>query len=425
MKPVKALKSLVNQDYLFSVFSKMVGVALAVIYSAFYNRYLGTVLKGDAAIISNYISLISSFTAMGMYQAYPFYKKKEKDVFYPFVNNMTSLYFLMTLSCLLLTFLLPVNWNLKIAVAIVPIQSYIRQINYVVMVDVPRRRNISSMVISILDLVVVLAFFVLSEATYGHLVAILLIQNIVCLVISYCNLKVDFKKCRFDLSRVPQFFGYGILPMITLLLMTLNYRVDILMLEILGISKAEIGIYSVGVALAEKIWLVPDAIKDILMSRLTNGAGTAEVARVTRASLALSLGMLVLAIIFGRPAIWLLYGVEFRSAYEILIIMLAGVIGMIFYKMVYAYNVVNGKRVINLIFLAGAAVANIIGNFVLIPIGGIFAAAWASVISYLICGISFLVYFHHAVGMKYSDMLFMKKEDIRSVFRAVIRKEKS
>ena len=61
----KKVSAIINQDYFFSVISKVLGVFLAIIYSAFYNRYLGTVLKGDAAIISNYISLISSFTALG------------------------------------------------------------------------------------------------------------------------------------------------------------------------------------------------------------------------------------------------------------------------------------------------------------------------------------------------------------------------
>ena len=425
MRITKLLKSLFNQDYFFSVFSKLVGVALAIVYSAFYNRYLGAVLKGDAAIISNYISLISSFTAMGMYQAYPFYRRKDKAIFYPFINNMTSLYFLMTLSCLALTFALPVNANLKFAIAIVPIQSYIRQINYVVMVEAPKRRNISSIVINVADLFVVLAFFFLSEATYGFLIAILLVQNLINLVISYCNLKVDIKQIRFSLGEIPKYFKFGILPMFTLLLMTLNYRIDILMLnDMFHVPTASIGVYSVGVALAEKIWLVPDAIKDILMSRLSNGAGKEEVAKVTRTSLAVSVSMLILMILLGHPVILMLYGAEFEQAYEILIIMLVGVVGMVFYKMVYAYNVVNGKRAVNLLFLGLAAVANIIGNYCLIPVGGIFAAAWASVISYLVCGFAFLVYFHRAADVKYYELLFLKKSDVQAAKRLLFNPRK-
>lgn len=421
----KIVKSLFAQDYLFSVFSKITGVAIAIVYSAFYNRYLGAVLKGEAAIISNYISLISSFTAFGIYQAYPFYRKKDKEVFYPFVNNVTSLYSLMMLFCLILAFSLPVNVNLKMAVAIVPIQSYIRQINYVVMVEAPRRRNISSIVINVLDLLVVVAFFVFSEATYGLLIAILIIQNLINLVISYCNLKIDRRYLKFDLNQIPRYIKFGLLPMITLFSMTLNYRVDILMLnDLFAISNAEIGVYSVGVALAEKIWLVPDAIKDILMSKLTNGAKAEEVAKVTRASLAISLLMLLVMVIMGRPVVTWLYGTEFSDAYGILIIMMIGVIGMVFYKMVYVYNIVNGKRGINLLFLGVSAIANIIGNYLLIPIGGIFAAAWASVISYLICGIAFLVYFHSTTGIGYSEMLFLKKSDI-SMVRNILQMTKS
>lgn len=422
MKITNKIQSLLNQDYFFSVFSKFFGVGIAIIYSAFYNRYLGAILKGEAAIISNYISIISSFAAMGMYQAYPFYRKKDKDIFYPFINNMTSLYLLMMLVCLVLTFTLPVSLNLKVAISIVPIQSYIRQINYVVMVEAPKRRNVSSMVIGVADLIVVLAFFVISEASYGFLISILLVQHLINLVISYGNLKVDIKKLRFDLREIPKYFKFGLLPMFTLLLMTLNYRIDILMLDdIFRVSVAEIGVYSVGVALAEKIWLIPDAIKDILTSRLCNGAGKEEVAKVTRTSLAVSALMLILMILFGRPVILALYGTEFVKSYEILVIMLIGVIGMVFYKMIYAYNVVNGKRVINLLFLGLAAIANMIGNYLLIPAGGILAAAWASVISYVTCGVAFLIYFCSTEKIKIKDIVLVKKSDIKSVFDVIKR----
>ena len=413
MKVIKVVKTLFRQDYFFSVFSKMVGVVIAIVYSAFYNRYLGTVLKGDAAIISNYISLISSFAALGMYQAYPFYRKKGKDIFYSFVNNTTTLYCLLTLSCLIFVLVLPIKINLKIAIALVPIQAYIRQINYVVMVENPRRRNVSSIVISVLDLLVVLSFFFLSKATYGFLICILITQNLINLMISYCNLKVDIKRLRFDLSQIIQYIKFGILPMFTLILMTLNYRIDIFMLsDVFNIQNSEIGIYSVGVSLAEKIWLVPDAIKDILMSKLSNGSGASEVAKVTRTSIAVSFFMLVLMVVFGKPVVLLLYGAEFEKAYEILIVMLVGVIGMVFYKMVYAFNVVQGRRIINLVYLGGAAVVNAIGNYFLIPIGGILAAAWASVISYLVCGGAFLIYFHRTASVKYSEMLILKKSDV-------------
>ena len=412
----KTVLALSKQDYLFSVFSKIVGVLLALIYSAFYSRYLGAFLKGDAAIISNYISLFSSFTALGMYQAYPYYRKTDKKVFYSFVNNMTSLYLIMMGVCLVLIFTLPINTNLKVAIAIVPIQSYIRHINYVVMFETPRRRNISSITINFIDLIVVMAFFFFSKATYGYLILIILILNTINLVISYSCLKFDVKKLRFDLSKVFKYAKFGILPMFTLILMTLNYKIDIFMLDVVfSIPKAEIGIYSVGVSLAEKIWLIPDALKDILMSRLIIGKGSEEVAKVTRLSVTVSIVLMVMLVLLGRPFINFIYGEEYAGTYQVLVVMLIGVVGMIYYKMVYAYNVVNGKKVINFLFLGGAALFNIIGNYFLIPIGGVNAAAWSSVISYTICGAAFLIYFCHTEKVKLHKMLIVNKNDVLSL----------
>ena len=177
---------------------------------------------------------------------------------------------------------------------------------------------------------------------------------------------------------------------------------------------AEIGIYSVGVALAEKVWLIPDAIKDILLSRLckNSGRGEEEVARVIRINLAVTVAAIIFTAFVSKPFVDLVYGAEYSGADVITIIMLAGVIGMIFYKMVYAYNVPLGKRAINMTFLGVAAVANVVGNLIFIPMFGIYGAALTSVISYTLCGLCFLVYFKFVSGVPLRRMLSIQKEDI-------------
>ena len=161
------------------------------------------------------------------------------------------------------------------------------------------------------------------------------------------------------------------------------------------------------------------------MSRLSNGATEKEVAKVTRTSLFISLIMLAMMTVFGRPLILILYGNEFKQAYEILVIMMTGVIGMVFYKMVYAYNVVQGRRVVNLLFLGVAAITNIIGNYFLIPVGGVLAAAGVSVISYIVCGFCFLIYFHRKTKISYLDILFIKKKDFKTLTAFLKAKDKT
>lgn len=418
--PVNKIKSFVQNEYAFSFFSKIVGVVIAMLYSILYNRYLGAVLKGDAAIISNYISIISSFTCFGMYQAYPYYRRRDKEVFYPFLNNMTSFNLLLLGVAILMCLFVNVDWNVRIAILLVPVYSFVRHINYMALVEYPTRRNVSGIIINVADVVIVAFFFVFTNASYKNLIYILLIQNAINLAISYSNLKANIRKLRFSLSQIVKYMKFGFLPMITLFLMTVNYRIDVLMLQDApNVGKAAIGVYSVGVMLAEKVWLLPDSMKDILLSHLCKGADKEEVSKIIRVSLALTLILVVGVAILGKPFISILYGSAYDGAYSITVIMLLGVIGMIFYKMVYAYNVSQGKRFINMILLAVSALINVIGNYFFIPVWGVNGAAFVSVASYNICGIAFLIYFHRKTDASYKEMLILKRTDLDVIKRYI------
>jgi O-antigen/teichoic acid export membrane protein len=291
-----------------------------------------------------------------------------------------------------------------------------------VMVEKPTTRNVSNIIISVADVLVVAFFFMFTDANYKHLIYILIIQNVINLSISYADLKVNIKKLRFSISEVAKYMKFGFVIMITLFLMTVNYRIDILMLQAApNVDKAAIGVYSVGVMLAEKVWLLPDSMKDILLSHLCKGADKEEVSKIIRVSLALTLILVAGVAIMGKPFISILYGSEYDGAYSITVIMLFGVIGMIFYKMVYAYNISQGKRGANLLFLVLAALVNVIGNTVFIPIWGAKGAAFVSVISYTICGIAFLVYFHKKTDSPYKEMLILKRTDLDVIKRLIKR----
>lgn len=418
MNLVKLVKNIVDQDYLFSIISRVFGIGIAMVYSVFFNRYLGIELKGDAAIISNYIGLISPFVCLGMYQAYPYYKKKNGDEFYPFVNNMTSLYSILLVLISGVALILALLNNFMVACVLIPIQAYVRHINYVVMIENPKRRSFSSMLINLAELFVIVGFFFFTEANYHNMIAILVIQNVIILIISYQNLKVDIKQLKFTLSKVFKYAKFGIVPMFTLILMTINYRIDVMMLDYFdNVTKADIGIYSVGVALAEKMWLLPDAMKDILLSRLSKNGDNNEVAKTIRIGLAVTFLMVIFVAAFGKAFVYILYGEDFVGAEIITLIMAIGILGMIFYKMVYSYNIANGNRISSLVFLGVAAVINLVGNYLSIPYGGIYAAAFCSVVSYTVCGLCFLIYFRKKTNISVMNMLFIRKNDIKGMIR--------
>ena len=76
---------------------------------------------------------------------------------------------------------------------------------------------------------------------------------------------------------IVELLKFGFFPMLALLLTSLNYKIDIIMLNMSrNITMAQIGVYSIGVALADKTVYIPDAVKEILLSKLAKGSCTSH-----------------------------------------------------------------------------------------------------------------------------------------------------
>ncbi|MBQ9117471.1 MAG: hypothetical protein IJY04_10640, partial [Clostridia bacterium] len=100
------LKKLFKNDYIFSVFAKVFGVGIGLIVGALTARFFGAELKGVMAVVQNDVSLYSVFLGLGVYQAYPFFRKKEPDIRGEYVNNISTMFALYELLALAAAFLL-------------------------------------------------------------------------------------------------------------------------------------------------------------------------------------------------------------------------------------------------------------------------------------------------------------------------------
>lgn len=424
-KVIKLLKSFYNNDYVFSVFAKVMGVVLGIVVGSMTARFFGAELKGIMSVVQNDVTLYAVFLGLGIYQAYPFFRKKEPEIFGEYVNNISTLFVLYEVLAVAVALILRqygTDDYLALAIVLMPIEVYIKQLNYIVLVESPRRRNISSLVISASEIVLLVFLWIFAEPTVFTVLAYFVSTVIANLILSYINLRFNPLRIRPQVSRIPSFVRFGFVPMLVYLCMTVNYKIDIQMLKRFdNVSYADIGIYSTGVALANKIWMIPDAIKDILLSRLIKGKREDEVAKVLRINLFFCVLAIVGLALIGKPAVALLYGEEFAMSYYVMLLMLVGVFGMIFYKMIYSYNISQGRRWINLLFLGCAAVINVIGNLITIPMYGIWGAGIVSVASYVVCGMCFLIYFHRVSHISYAKLLFIQKEDIASL-KAFLKK---
>ena len=88
--------------------------------------------------------------------------------------------------------------------------------------------------------------------------------------------------------------------MITTLMLTLNYRVDTLMMGYLyHIPDTEIGFYSLGVSLSEYGWLIPDAFREVLFSRTAKDDAIEEVTMSMKVNFYLTLLMILGILLLG------------------------------------------------------------------------------------------------------------------------------
>lgn len=406
------LKKLINNAYVYSVIAKIISVLTGFLYSILYSRYLGAELRGTASIIVNNSDILMLILCLGIYQAYPYFKKQtEKSIYMEYINYVFGLFFLYVISCIVIGIIWKPNAQNCVVLVLIPIMFAAKELNYVVLIENPKLRNTANIFIDMFDIVFISVMMLFTKADFVLCAMFLIVKYFVCFVIGVANLKVNIFRIRPTLRGIWPYIRFGFIPMLTVIMMEINYKADVLMLDYFKIPKADIGVYSLGVSLAQRVWLIPDALKDILLSKLAGGKNESEVSKVSRISFLMAIIFIMGMFALGKPFVWLMYGDEYSGAYTVILVISLGILGMVFYKMIYSYNVVNGYKNASFALLGGAALLNVIINIILIPPYGMIGAAVASTASYLLCGMGFLVFFIRKTGISAKEMIIMNKND--------------
>ena len=77
----KFIKKTSENAYVFSVIAKIVSVATGLLYSILYSRYMKPELRGIGSVIINYAEIIMLVSCLGVYQGYPYFKKRQGKIF--------------------------------------------------------------------------------------------------------------------------------------------------------------------------------------------------------------------------------------------------------------------------------------------------------------------------------------------------------
>jgi O-antigen/teichoic acid export membrane protein len=305
---------------------------------------------------------------------------------------------------------------------ITPLLAYDGIVSYITLIEVPNKRSATDMAVNLAELVLLIILWIVAPPSFVIGVIVITVKDVVkALIFTFWWRKRIFVPSESIRIWIPRLVKFGFFPMLSLLMTTLNYRVDVLMLN--GrVTDAAIGVYSVGVLLAERIWMIPDAMKGVMVSHIAKGKDANETANVIRICNTVCLVIILGIVALGKPFIDIAFGAEYNGAYQVTLILLAGVFSMIYYKLIASYNIAMGKQIVSFVLLSVGVVCNVIANLILIPMLGIYGAGIASVISYAICSMLFIVYFCRTTKIPFRRMLFIDRADYVRVKKWLKRK---
>ena len=363
----------------------------------------------------------------GLYQPYPYYKRLgEEDV----LNKFLRIFLLQFLAYTVIGAVGAVcfqSFELTAVCLLAPIQVLANQLSFMIMVEDVKYKNVIFFTARITNTVItILAFFTMDRNILIAL-ALVVVGDLITVVMALRRMKRFPNPFRADLRFARKIIPFGIVSMLTTLMITMNYRVDTLMMGWLNVSDTEIGYYTLGVSLSEYGWLIPDAFREVLFSRTAKDDAIGEVTMSLKVNLYLTILMILGILLLGRPAILLLAGAEYLPAYQVTVLLMVGVIPMSYFKIIGTLMLAQGKKYTYLFMLVGAVAVNVVCNLICIPLWGKMGAAAASVASYTAAGLLFLGYFVLSCHVPLRDVFLLRADEralLKSRLSGALRKLK-
>ncbi|AIZ64843.1 hypothetical protein PK28_16300 [Hymenobacter sp. DG25B] len=193
----------------------------------------------------------------------------------------------------------------------------------------------------------------------------------------------------------------------------INYRLSYYFVAHFADARA-VGILSVGVALAEAIWMIPRSTALMQYTELVRAddkrAQVARAMRLTRLTLFLTVAAVVVLCALPPQLLSLVFGLEFATARPVILLLAPGVVAIALSQICSTYfTAVTHYRVNNLATLLGVVVT-LVGCVTVVPAWGIRGAALVMTVSYSCSALYLVRAFLRATGIRLLDLL-PRRED--------------
>jgi O-antigen/teichoic acid export membrane protein len=261
---------------------------------------------------------------------------------------------------------------------------------------------------------VVIFVFLLHWQIAGALLSLVL-SHITVASWAFYRLHKEFRMhLHFRPAIIKSLFSMGFLFAASFTVIQLNFRIDILLLRELS-TLEEVGFYSLGVSIAEKLWQLPYAIGIVLMSRTANatdqGAINTTTAKLVRVSLIIGLlasAVMIVVAPFVVPAIW---GQKFAPSILVIQYILPGILFISVFRILSSRLSGIGLPQITIYVFLPSLVVNILLNLLWIPAYGAFGAVLATNVSYTLGTLAYIFVYAKIVKMPVLEIFAFRKSD--------------
>ncbi len=419
------VKNFFRNDYGLSIFNKVYSILVGIASSAFYVRYLGLEYKGIYSYINEITTIIGLVINLGIYQSYPFfYRKKGNNIFKSYADIFVIQFGLYVSMSATISILFHNNMIIRLICLQLPFFVLKTQLENIVIVEKIKLYMWADMALKTLLALIYMILWLTAPIHVSYVVLTVASTNFLISIVYLKGLhyRFSYHNLKPDLNFFKEVVIFGVYPMLSALLMTLNYSVDIIFLEHLS-TPNELSLYSVAAVLINYVWLIPNAFKEVLISKIAKSDSNDQISFSCRISLLITLICLIGFAIVGRKVVGIVFGVDFIECYLVTLVLFIGAFSMIFFKMLGVAFVAEGRQKEYFIILMISVIVNLVLNFLLIPIWRMYGAAFASVMSYSVCGIAFLCRYCAWKKVNPLGYIFIKNSDI-AAFRTIIKRRK-
>lgn len=409
----------VKRNFLLTFSRQLLGFILNIFSSVLLARLLLEDGYGIYSLIIVYANLIMQFVSLGVNAGNVYFLAKNVSKDSIFVNSLVFTVMvsavIIPLSYYLLQYFTDLDGlKLWLCLISVPILLLNLNINSIFQGIQDFKKYNMSMFFNTVVLVLYQLVVVYFDGELIHYLLAFVLSNFTSFLASMILVKrhVSFNLKNFNAGILRGQISFGIKNYLSNILTFINYRGDMIIMD-KYLAPNAVGIYNVGVIIAEKLWMISTTLSTALYPKLSEISDKIEESRLlvitlSKATLIINLLACGFVYLIGEWAILEFYGAGYQESVYALYVLLPGICCTSVARILSNYISSINRPLYNFYVSLFTVFLNITLNIILIPKYFILGAAFTTSLVYFINLIIKCILFYRLSGTNYKEILWNK-----------------